>query len=182
MKEICDQVAELAGLYSLESSEMLLRDALAKRRDQAAFYDRTVKSLGAELSQLLRHNDQLESDSVHLRHAYKKLEDAITQLTKTRLLQAKNLVKLEEDVFALEDRMQTKRLEIGEKEELLRTGYQPSVSSLFLELARGFGVDFVDREGIRASVKNPRKNDVLCIDIDENMCASDVADKIWACI
>lgn len=182
MKEICDQIVELSGLYSLEGSELLLREMLAKRRDQVAFYDRALKSLGNELSQLLRQNDQLDSDSVHLKHAYKKLEDAITHLTKTRLLQAKNLVRLEEDVFALEDRMHTKRLEITEKEELLRTGYQPSVNSLFLELVRGFGVDFVDCEGIRASVRNRKKNDVICINIDEKMNASDVADRIWASI
>lgn len=180
MNDLGAQVSSISDCYRKRSDEALFKELLFKHKKQEASHSQDAKGLSAELTQLLRYNDQLESVSVHLRHSCKRLEDSLSSLTRMRLPQAKGLVRLEEETFSLEDEIQQKKHEVDEKEEILRSGLKPSVDSLFLELVKGFRIDFIDKDGMKALIKNHKKNDVVSIDIDNSMGDYEVADQIWS--
>lgn len=181
MKDVYDQISSIYELHERKDDEKTLKDLAFKHKEQEASHLQQVKSLSTELTQVLRYNDQLESESVHLRHSYKRLEDSLSFLTKMRLPQAKSLVRLEEEVFVLEDEIQRKQAEIEEKEDLLKSGSVPSIDVLFLELVKGFNVDFIDKGPLRALIKNYNKNDVVSIDITNKEDDWVIANKIWEC-
>lgn len=180
MKEVVSQISEVAELFSQHSSEEVFRKLAEKHRVQHLYYSQQTKSMNTELTQLLRCNDQAESEAVHLRHTKKRLEDSLSSMARTRLPQAKNLVRLEEELFAVEDEIQRKKAQVEEKEEILRVGFKPSVDSLFLELVKGFGIDFIDKGGMRVLIKDRKKNDVVSIDIDNDAGKWEVSNKVWS--
>ena len=179
MKDVLAQICDVSKMYEDAEGDAVFRALDSEHSNRLLRYDRIVKGLGMELTQVLRHNDQLETESIHLRHTFKKLEDSLSQLTRIRHPHAKNLVKLEDEIFELEEEVKRKKAGIEEREDLLRSGLKPSVDALFLELVRGFEVDFVDKDGIRALIKNRDRNDIINLEIDGSRNPWKISNEIW---
>lgn len=181
MNDIYNQISSVYELYEGKSDEKVFKNLISRNREQEKMHNQQIKVLSTELTQLLRYNDQVESELVHLRHSCKRLEDSLSFLTKMRLPQAKNLVRLEEEVFLHEEEIQRRQAEIEEKEDMLKSGFMPSIDALFLELVKGFNIDFLDKGGMRILIRNHSKNDVVNIDVGDKEDDWIIADKIWGC-
>lgn len=92
---------------------------------------------------------------------------------------AKNVIDLEQEVSHYENILNNKQRQKFELEKEVKTLSNPTCDVLFNCFLKGFGVDFVEKEGkVFARIKNKEKQDIFLVEAQHDN-VEEVREKIW---
>lgn len=181
---------------TMEEAKTLLQDLCAKfrnpvekhvltalntqRRDERLKMEAVTKALQENLQLFKKKNMQLEGEVRKYSYMHSKKNDAFIEMNGEKLRLAKKIVELEDETEKTKAAIAATDRSIHEKEERLRSLSRPSLNEIYLEVVKGFGVEFLEgSEGRYCRVRSKRMNDVFTLSIDDDAAGFEVANAIW---
>ncbi len=102
------------------------------------------------------------------------------ELNAEKLRLAKKIVELEDENEKLRASIAETDKKAQEIEERIRSMSRPSFNEIYLEIVKGFGMEFVEKDdGMWLRIKSRKMNDVFMMPIDTCTDMLEVADMVW---
>lgn len=180
MEEVKSQILKL----TTQSSSGTLKETLSKIRqelkDTEVAHKTRMEAIEDSIGQVKRKNKQMESEVERLQMLQDKNAASFSKKNSERIKLSRRIIELEQENEETEVRLS----ELAEKntrlEEEIKILSHPTVEELYYEIVKGFGVDFIKKEGRTcAKVMNKNRNDVFTVECDEKLNQQEVCEKIW---
>lgn len=182
MEESKTLIAELSEhLENQNLKETILR-IMQELKDTEMAHKTKMEAIEDSITQVRRKNKQIESEIERMQLLQTKNAAAFNKKNSDRIRMSRKIIEFEQENEELEAGL----LELTEKivkiEDEIRLLGCPTVEELYYEIVRGFGVDFVEKEGkIYSRIKNKNKNDLFVVECDP-FNIQESCEKIWDCI
>lgn len=156
-----------------------LETATSQYRERVAAHAAGCEALNQNTHLVARKNAQIEAEIQRLLLAQARVSDLFNRRNNERLRLAKRLIDLEQKNEGLEASIKDLEAKIAAREEEIRRINSPSSDALYYEIIKGFGVDFVSRDGEDvARVRNRARNDIFHVSLS-NRPVEKVCEEIW---
>jgi len=172
-------IDELILKFNNTDLKASLKEIGKKHRDKIEKLDSIRNVTNDNLAIISRKNKQLEAEIQQLETRLEKNNELYNRRNLERLKHSKMIIEYEQKNEDLENQIVEIERKTQEKEEEIQKLQMPSDDFLFYEIAKGFGITFVKKQGkLYAKIKNVEKNDIYMVDTSEGSVGS-VCNKIW---
>ncbi|KAF7682691.1 hypothetical protein TCON_2091 [Astathelohania contejeani] len=174
---------EMFNLFNRHKELSILKSIENTKKEKKKKLETTVKNTTESLDIINRKNEQIEMEVRRLKHIRAKNGDNFNKLNNERLVIAKKLIETEDDCENLQNKITDTERKIIIAEENLKKHGLPTLNGLFLEIAKGFNVEWVNKNGLKCKIRSKRKNDIFEIAIKDGISKEnekkEICDKIW---
>lgn len=151
-----------------------------QHKERVAVHVAGCEALNQNIHLVARKNAQIEAEIQRLLLSQARVSDLFNRRNNERLRLAKRLIDLEQKNESLEAQTNELEAKIAAREEDIRRINSPSSDALYYEIVKGFGIDFVKKNGEDvARIKNKAKNDIFYVTL-ANRPVEEACEEIWA--
>ncbi|KAM0671402.1 hypothetical protein CWI42_021440 [Ordospora colligata] len=180
MDEAKTLLNELIGKFKNPVEKQVLAALSLQMKEGRHKIESVTKTLQENMQLFRKKNMQLESEVRKYSYALTKKNDTFAELNTEKLRLAKKIVELEDENEKLRASIIETDKKIQEAEEKIRNMNRPSFNEIYLEIVKGFGMEFVEKsDGTWLRIKSRKMNDVFMMPIDTCTNMLDVADMVW---
>ncbi|AFM97895.1 hypothetical protein EHEL_021410 [Encephalitozoon hellem ATCC 50504] len=152
----------------------------SQRKEERMKMEAVTKALQENVQLFKKKNIQLEGEVRKYSYTHSKKNDAFMEINNEKLKLAKKIVELEDENEKIKVGIIATDKGIQEKEERLRTLSRPSFNEIYLEIVKGFGIEFLEGDGRKfCRIKNRKISDVFTIDIGSDISMFEITNAIW---
>ena len=179
MEDAHNHLKELIKKFDNSSIKEALQKVSEQSKTLLANHNSSKESIADNINLLARKNKQIEAEVQRLQMSQSKNNEFYNKKNNERFKMAKKVIEYEEKNEDLENQISKLESLINSKEEEIRKISCPTSDELYHEIIKGFGVEFVKKQGkTYAKIKNKEKNDIFYIEANECN-ANDTCNKIW---
>ncbi|KAH9411992.1 hypothetical protein HK407_02g04390 [Ordospora pajunii] len=180
MDEAKTLLNELIGKFKSPVEKQVLMTLSLQMKEGRHRIESVTKTLQENMQLFRKKNMQLESEVRKYSYALSKKNDAFVELNAEKLRLAKKIVELEDENEKLRASIAETDKKAQEIEERIRSMSRPSFNEIYLEIVKGFGMEFVEKDdGMWLRIKSRKMNDVFMMPIDTCTDMLEVADMVW---
>lgn len=180
MEEIRETLGKLSAKFDNSSFKGTLTELNDQMKKMDFDHSTSKGTLLDSIAQLTRKNKQLESEIERLQMLQNRNTSAFSKKNNERLKLSRRIIELEQENEDMETRLNRKENSLTVIEGKIKEMSYPSLDELYYEIVKGFGVEFVEKDGSTyARIKNKNKNDIFMIECDPNDLAG-TCNQIWS--
>lgn len=180
MEETKLQLQDLAAKFRNPVEKQILLALNSQRKLERAKIETVTKDLQENVQLFKKKNMQLEGEVRRYAYTHSKKSDAFLEINNEKLRLAKKIVELEDENEKIKAAIGEAERCVQDCEEKIRSLSRPSFNEIYLEIVKGFGVEFIERDGqLCCRIKNKKLNDVFVVDIRDDTPAFKTCNAIW---
>ncbi|ELA41244.1 uncharacterized protein VICG_01733 [Vittaforma corneae ATCC 50505] len=180
MEEAKTQILKLTAQFNSETLKETLNKIKQELRDAEIAHKTKMEAIEDSINQVKRKNKQVESEVERLQMLQDKNAASFTKKNNERIKLSRRIIELEQENEEIEARLNELIEKNTHLEEEIKVLSYPTVEELYYEIVKGFGVDFVKKEGaVYAKVVNKNRNDVFTVECSEKFNQQEICEKIW---
>jgi chromosome segregation ATPase len=180
MEEAKALLADLERKFKNPTEKQVLVMLHNKHKGEQAKVEQSTKMLQDSIQLLRKKGIQLEAEIRKLSYVHSRKGDAFVDMNSQRLKLAKRIVELEDENEKLKAGLVQADQKIVEKEELIKGLEQPSLGEIYLEIVKGFGAEFLEKDGRGVCrIKSKRANDVFFVELGKEVPTYEICNTIW---
>ncbi|KAI4291204.1 hypothetical protein PAPHI01_0478 [Pancytospora philotis] len=180
MEEEKNSIKELVARMRTVSASNSLEKLVSQYKQRTRKLQGVIEELEYNVALVTRKNNQIATEIEQEIMQQGKVVGQFSKNNSERLRMSKQYVNLEQVNANLEYEIADTKKSTEELENAIRDYSGPAQEVLYYELMRGFGVDFVSRDGGDAcKVTNTKRNDVYFIETRDRP-AEEVCEAVWA--
>ncbi|CAD25177.1 hypothetical protein [Encephalitozoon cuniculi GB-M1] len=180
MEETKALLQDLCEKFKNPIEKNILLALNSQRREERLKMETVTKALQENVQLFKKKNMQLEAEVRKYSYTHSKKNDAFMEINNEKLRLAKKIVELEDENEKIKANIITTDKAIQEKEERLRSLSRPSFNEIYLEIVKGFGIEFLEGDGKKyCRIRNKKMNDVFTVDISSGPSMFEITNAIW---
>lgn len=180
MEDIKSLILKLTTQFNSETLKETILKVKQELKEGELNHKTKTETIEDSINQIKRKNKQTESEVERLQMLQDKNMAYFNKKNNERIKLSRRIIELEQENEELEVKIRGLEEKNEELEEEIRILSYPTIEELYFEIIKGFGVEFVEKEGkIKAKILNKNKNDVFIVECEESKGKQEICEEIW---
>lgn len=180
MEEAKSLLHDLREKFKSPIERQILVSLNNQRKVERLKMESVTKALQENVLLFKKKNMQLEGEIRRYSYIHGKKNDTFVEINNEKLRLAKRVVELEDEGEKIKASIHEVDRSIQEREQRIHHLSRPSFDEIYLEIVKGFGVEFIEKSGqMCCRIKNKKMNDIYTIDISDDVPVSEICNSIW---